>query len=258
MQVPSLWFRVLSILRFSIGFLIIIISALIYIPLVALCLPWRGLRVRMGNWYGKVVGPSVVYAIGMRPKIVNHERIKHNYPAIYLSNHSTALDPMLAIWLCPTGGCGVAKKEISYVPFFGQAYYLSGHILLDRSNHEAAIASMQEAANWVKKYNLSLWIWPEGTRSDSGRILPFKKGFAHLAIATGLPIVPIVVKGAQSRWPARTFLIYPGSFEVEVLPPVDTSSWAKETLAEHVAEIENIYINALPEDQRPLPKGFEV
>ena len=249
--------KLTSFIRFSLGFLIIIVSALVYMPLMLLMIPFRGIRIRMGNLYGKVAGPAAIYTIGMRPKILNRERIPNHYPAIYISNHSCALDPLIAIWLCPIGGCGVAKKEISYVPFFGQVYWLAGHILLDRSNKESAIASLNEAAKWVAKYNLSLWVWPEGTRSKDGRLLPFKKGFVHMAIATGLPIVPIVVHQAHKRWPARTYIINPGPFTIEVLPPVDTSSWTTESLEAHVEEIKTIYTNTLSEDQHPLVSAPE-
>ena len=82
---------------------------------------------------------------------------------------------------------------------------------------------MNESVELIKKYNLSLWIWPEGTRSVTGRMLPLKKGFAHLAIASGLPIVPIVVRNGHKRWPAKTYNLYPGEYEIEILPKVDTS-----------------------------------
>ena len=75
-----------------------------------------------------------------------------------------------------------------------------------------------------------------------------------MAIATGLPIVPIVVHNGHKRWPSRTYLIYPGPFTIEILPPVDTSSWKTETLDEHMEEIYKIYTEQLPEDQKPLPQ----
>ena len=81
-------------------------------------------------------------------------------------------------------------------------------------------------------------------------IIPLKKGFAHLAIASGLPIVPIVIRNGHKRWPAKTYLVFPGEFEIEILPKVDTSHWTKETLNDHVAEIQKIYNDALSEDQR--------
>ena len=83
------------------------------------------------------------------------------------------------------------QKTIGIYSFFGQIYWLSGHLLIDRSNRESAIASIKEVTQIVHKNLLSLWIWPEGTRARDGRLTPFKKGFVHLALDTKLPIVPI-------------------------------------------------------------------
>ena len=225
---------------------------MIYIPLMVLFLPSRYIRIRMGNLYGKIVGPTVLRAIGMKGTVINRERINANYPAIYLSNHTSQLDPLIAIWICPFGGCGVAKKEIANIPFFGWVYRLAGHLLIDRSSPEKAISSMKELCRLVKQLNLGVWIWPEGTRSLDGRLLKLKKGFAHMAIETKLPIVPIVVREAQHRWPSKTMLLYPGDYEIEVLPRVETSGWSVDTLDQHIAEIELIYNENLPPEQQSL------
>ena len=121
----------------------------------------------------------------------------------------------LGMWLCPYGGVGIAKQEITRIPVFGLAYKLSGHLLLDRGNKERAIASMDLLVKVVKKHDLSIWLWPEGTRSRQGELLPFKKGFVHLAIATGLPIVPIVTHNAPRVWPVGTFRFSPGEVQVK-------------------------------------------
>ena len=246
--------QITSIIRYSIGFSLMSLFSIFYLPLMVLFLPSRYIRIRMGNFYGKIVGPMVLRSIGMKGTVHHRERINTSYPAIYLSNHTSQMDPLIAIWICPFGGCGVAKKEIASIPFFGWTYRLAGHLLIDRSSPEKAISSMQELARLVQELHLGVWIWPEGTRSLDGRLLPLKKGFVHMAIETGLPIVPIVVKGAHTRWPSKTMLLYPGHYEIEILPKVDTSHWKRETLTEHVKEIHQLYNDALPEDQQS-PEG---
>ena len=204
--------RVISALRLIAGFVFMMLFSVPYIAVTVLLLPWRQLRIRMGNIYGKVVGPTLTRIAGTRTRIRHRERLEGQKPAIYVTNHSSELDPFIAMWLCPMGGCGIAKKSVGNVPFFGWAYRLSGHLLIDRSDREKAIASMVEVGEVVKRHRLSIWLWPEGTRSRDGRLLPFKKGFAHLAIATGLPIVPVVAHNAHHRWPSRALLaLNPGA-----------------------------------------------
>jgi len=147
--------------------------------------------------------------------------------------------------LCPYGGCGVGKKEILRIPLFGLAYWLAGHLLIDRGNNTKAVASMKKLSDFVKAKGLSIWIWPEGTRSLNGKLIPFKKGFAHLALATGLPIVPVVAHGAHKVWPAKTMSFYPGEVKIQVLDPIKTNDWSKENLNDHIEKVKGLMDNAL-------------
>ncbi|XVF23472.1 hypothetical protein REPUB_Repub13aG0041900 [Reevesia pubescens] len=104
-----------------------------------------------------------------------------NERAIYISNHASPIDIFLVMWLTPTSTVGIAKKEIIWYPLFGQLYVLANHLRIDRSNPSTAIQSMKKAVQAVIKHNLSLIIFPEGTRSKNGRLLPFKKGFETLS-----------------------------------------------------------------------------
>ncbi len=94
---------------------------------------------------------------------------------------------------------------------------------------------------------------PEGTRSRDGRLLPFKKGFVHLAIATGLPVVPVVLHGAQRNWEPGTLRFRPMTLEIDVLPKIDTAAWREESAGEHAAEVHAAFCAALRPEQRPLP-----
>ncbi|RZD37841.1 MAG: hypothetical protein CXT75_03300 [Methanobacteriota archaeon] len=232
-------------LRFTIGFIWLTFWSLTTICLMLLVLPFRSLRVRIGNFCGKMIGPIVSRLVGA--KIVNPDSDKLNAskPAIFVSNHTSALDIFIGMALCPYGGCGVGKKEILKIPFFGLAYWLAGHLLIDRGNNSKAVASMKKMSDFVKTKDLSIWIWPEGTRSIDGQLITFKKGFVHLALATGLPIVPVVLHGAHKIWPAKTMQFYPGEVRVEVLDPIQTNGWSKETINEHVEEVKGLMAKAL-------------
>ena len=233
------------ILRFTFGFVWLGFWSLLCMCLMILALPFRTLRVRIGNFCGKIIGPVVSRLVGA--KIINPDSKKLNAsaPAIFITNHTSALDVFVGMALCPYGGCGVGKKEILKIPFFGQAYWLAGHLLIDRSNNAKAIASMAKLSDFVKSKNLSIWIWPEGTRSMDGKLIPFKKGFVHLALETGLPVVPVMLHGAHEVWPAKTMQFYPGNVEVEVLDPIETDKWSKDTVDDHVEHVKSIMTKSL-------------
>ena len=231
----------MSWVRVSIaGLAMILVSAVFMVVMIPL-LPWRLLRIYSCNGYGSIAGHLFAWACGA--DIIFHHRSRTNEqkPAIFVSNHTSTLDMWLGMWVCPVGGCGLAKREIRYVPGVGQLYLLSGHPMIDRSNRERAIATMNDVANFMTKNGLSLWIWPEGTRSRDGKLQAFKKGFVHAALATKLPIVPIVVYNAAKVWPRGKVKFNPGPVDVEVLPSVSTSEWSSETIDEHVAEIRSIF-----------------
>lgn len=242
-----------SVVRQLVGLILMAIATVGFAVACLLLLPSRVARIKVCNFFGHVMGRTILWLTGTR--IVGDPKPAMNaaMPAIYISNHTSPVDIFLGIWLSPFGTCGVAKKEVVYYPFFGQLYLISGHLRIDRGNRDRAIDALRSTGELVRKHRLGIWIWPEGTRSKNGRLLPFKKGFAHMALATGLPVVPVIVTGAHRVWKKGSFLIEPGVVEVRVLPAIDTSAWTAETLDAHVAEVARIVGDALPEDQRAEP-----
>jgi 1-acyl-sn-glycerol-3-phosphate acyltransferase len=190
--------------------------------------------------------------------VKNRERINASMPAIYVANHTSTLDAFIAIWLCPYGACGVFKKEAAWIPFFGQLLLLSGHLLLDRQNSGSAVETLKDIAVLMKARRLGVWIKPEGTRSKDGRLRPLKKGFVHLAIATGLPVVPVVIHGAHRNWPLGPLNFQPMTLEIDVLPPIDTSTWKEATAGDHAVQVFEVLRAALKEDQQPLAQPLPI
>ena len=108
--------RFSSLVRLSLGFLLVAVTAVLWMAALLPLLPWRVLRIKACNLYGKLVGRSVVALAGVTPVIQHRERLDGSMPAIYVANHTSALDGFLSTWLCPIGGCGVFKKEIGASP----------------------------------------------------------------------------------------------------------------------------------------------
>jgi len=226
--------------------------AVLMIPYFLACvvlLPWRMLRLRLGNVVGSAAGRWVHAVVGLSHEVVGPP-LKTLAPAIFVQNHTGTLDLFLAMQLCPAPGSGALKKEFLRIPLIGLGYSLSGHLLIDRGNKERAIRSMAAISELVRTEKISVWILPEGTRSRDGRLQPFKKGFAHLALATRLPIVPVVVHDGHLFWP-RGFTVRPGRVCVDVLPAIPTNDWTLDKLPAHIAEVEGVFAAALAEHQQP-------
>ena len=246
--------RFLFALRFAVGFIYLGVVSAFFVTLLVLLIPFRVARIKVCNVYGSVLGGGITTIGGITMTVQHKERLEGSMPCVFVMNHASTLDLFTGIWLCPTGNAGVMKRQVIYIPFFGQIAWLSGHVLLDRDNRQKAVEQLGDSARFLKQHGLGLWIFPEGTRSKDGRLQPFKKGFVHFAIATGMKVVPVVMHGAQKAWPAGSFDVRPVPIEVEVLEPIDTSTWREETSAEHAQLVHDVFAARLKEDQKPLPK----
>lgn len=259
--IPSWLFRLLrfqrnmagmgvTALRYAAGALGLTLSFVLFIGVLLMLLPSRVARAKTCNLYGHIFGHFFFWVCGNRLTVKGAENLNGERPAIYISNHNSAIDIFLFMWKVPTGTCSVAKKEILLYPLFGQIYLLSGHPIIDRGNSKKAVASMNRFAAFMKAHRLSTIIWPEGTRSRNGHMKPFKKGFAHMALQTGLPVVPCVVTGTHESWQADGYRIRGTEVTLNVLPAIDTSSWKLETLDEHIASVQAVFDAHLPPAQQ--------
>ncbi len=228
------------------GFLVMLMA-----PILLVLLPWRVARIRVTNRFGSWIGRSVMWCSGCRVTVEGQENLGAGRPAIYACNHTSILDAFTTIWLTPQGTVGVAKKEVLYYPFYGQAWWLAGHVFVDRSRTDRAKAALRKSALFIRENGLHLCILPEGTRSRTGRLLDFKKGIIHLALETRLPIVPMVTIGLENVWKQSTLRITPADVKIIFLPPISTESWSEERIAEHVEELRAPFLRTLPKNQLP-------
>ncbi len=249
---PSAINKLLSILRFSLGFTVVAVGSTLTLIAALPLIPWRVARIKLCNFYGHTVGRAVLACAGATPKVIHRERIVASMPAIYVANHTSTLDAFISIWLCPYGACGVFKKEAARIPFFGQLLLLSGHLMLDRKNHQRAVGTLKDIALLMRQKRLGVWIMPEGTRSKDGRISRFKTGFVHLAIAAGIPVVPVAIHSAHRNWPLGPLNFTPMELEIEILPAIDTSQWKEETSNLHADHVHDVLQAALRPEQQQL------
>lgn len=121
-------------------------------------------------------------------------------PAIILSNHQDNYDVFVIGDFVPYRVVSIGKKIIRYFPLFGQIYWLSGHILIDRKKKKKALGAMNLAGKKMIEKGIKVWIMPEGTRSRGRGLLPFKSGAFYLANQTKLPIIPISICNYAQHW----------------------------------------------------------
>lgn len=239
-------------LRLALGTLALALASAVAGVVLILLLPARGARIQFCNYWGHVMGPVFCAIAGCPLTVRGAEHLDARRPAIYVTNHSSIVDMFIAVGLAPLGTVGVVRRGIEKYPFFGQVYLLSGHLILDRDDPGKAIAEMKQLAVDQRTYQMSIWLWPEGTRSPDGRLQAFKKGAVHLALQTGLPIVPVVVTGAHKVWPKGATTVHPHPIGVEVLPPISTADWRPDEVEPRTRALHDLFVERLPEDQRPI------
>jgi putative phosphoserine phosphatase/1-acylglycerol-3-phosphate O-acyltransferase len=142
---------------------------------------------------------------------------------------------------------GIAKKELAKNPIFGPLMSLAGTVFVDRFHHDKAIEALAPAIDALRN-GLSLAIAPEGTRSTTLHVGKFKKGAFFMAMAAGVPIVPVVLRNTLDALPKNWVVVRPATIDVVVLPPIDTRGWTRETLGVRIAEVEALYRRTLAGD----------
>ena len=156
-------------------------------------------------------------------------------PVIYMGNHQGNIDiPALSVAI-PRLFSWVAKEELFRVPVFGAAMRRAGYIPLDRSDGRKALKSMRVAAERIAA-GASVVIFPEGTRSLDGSLLPFKRGAFLLAAKAGVPIVPFTINGSRELNPPNRMELRPGTVSVSFAAPLQTAGVPEQKLMEQVRE----------------------
>ena len=169
--------------------------------------------------------------------------------AIYIANHQNNYDMVTASNIVQPPTVTVGKKSLLWIPFFGQLYWLTGNLLIDRNNRAKAHGTIAQVVKHIQKRNISVWMFPEGTRSRGRGLLPFKTGAFHAAIAAGVPIIPVCVSGTSNK--INLNRLKNGLVIVEMLPPIDTTGYGKDQireLAAHCHELMKTKIDELDKE----------
>jgi 1-acyl-sn-glycerol-3-phosphate acyltransferase len=190
---------------------------------------------RIGSYFGGVIWSRVnAMATPMFVKVSGKSHIKKGTSYVVVSNHQSYYDIFLIYGWLGIDIKWIMKKELARIPGLGFGSKKVGHIFLDRSNSRVALESLNEAKKKLIK-GTSVVIFPEGTRSKSGEIGPFKKGAFKLAIDLGLPILPVTISGTKNIWPAYTMDIKPGKSRMVIHEPIDIRKYNEDSLKDLIS-----------------------
>ena len=201
------------------------------------------------NFSTGLFGDLATALTGLEIDLKGEENLWTQRPAVFVFNHQSKADVMILAKLIRKDIAGIGKQEIRSIPLFGRLMEYAGTVFVDRKNTSDAIKAMAPLVDVIRNEGKSVVMSPEGTRSLSPKLLPFKKGAFHLAMQAGVPMIPIVIHNAGDIAPKNEFVMRPGKVRVEVLPPVDTSDWQRATIDRHVADVRAMFLKALGQDE---------
>ena len=163
-------------------------------------------------------------------KLISRSKPEFTQPAIYIGNHQNNYDMVTISSMVPARTVSVGKRSLIWIPFFGLVYWATGNIFIHREKRSSAISTMNKVGEIIRNKQLSIWMFPEGTRSRGGGLLPFKTGAFHTAVVAGVPIVPIVCSTLHNKIDLNR--LNNGVVICEQLDPIDTSGYNRENLKE--------------------------
>ena len=174
----------------------------------------------------KVFSKGILLISGIKLSVTGLENIDPKNIYVFVSNHSSQYDIPTLQYSIPIPISIVFKKELSKIPIFGWQLRTGPYIMIDRTNTESALKSIEKAKKRTIEKKLSPLLYPEGTRSKTGEVQPFKRGAFYLASKVGFPIIPVSISGASEILPKGKFKIRSGIIYVHFDKPISTQNVA--------------------------------
>jgi len=195
----------------------VVIITVVYCPIIFLTVPFSR---KLARKLARVWNRQVLAIGGVRVKVAGADKLTAGERYVFMSNHQSALDiPIIYVGISERISF-IAKKELFMIPVFGWCMWAIGHTSIDRQNARKAHASITKAVQRLNKENVSLILFPEGTRSKDGKVLEFKTASFTLALQAGVKLVPVAIKGAIDRLPPKSSRIVPGTVELTIGDPI--------------------------------------
>ncbi len=227
-MILSLGFEVLAVFR-----IILVTIALFVISIISIVMCMLRPKNRDNAHYTALSMGKLAAIFGVKVEIRKPQQQGELCPVVYVANHQNSYDIFTISASLPRRTVTVGKKSLRWIPFFGQMYWFTGNVLIDRNNRSKAHNTIATTAQKMRDNNISVWLFPEGTRSYGRGLLPFKTGAFHTAKQADVPIVPICVSNTHdliklNRWNN-------GKMIIEFLPPVHINQQDSNSSIRHIA-----------------------
>lgn len=196
------------------------------------------------NFATKTWTTTMMAINGVKLNVVDRHNAFAARPAVFVFNHRNNFDAFIATAIVERDFTAVAKGELRGDPIIGTAGRFLDVAFVDRANPAKAVEALKPIEEMAAK-GLSVLIAPEGTRVDTTSVGPFKKGAFRIAMAAQIPIVPIVIRNAESIAGRNATAVNPGEVDVAVLEPIPVDDWTLRNLSERIAEVRQLFIDTL-------------
>ena len=199
-------------------------------------------------------GRSILWVGGIWTQTTGFNNDLNDRSFIFMSNHQSNFDIPVLYSALPVQFRWLAKAELFRIPIFGSSMKGAGYISIDRSNRKSAFYSLAKAVEAIRN-GTSVMIFPEGTRSRDGKLLPYKKGGFVMAVDAGVPIVPVVITGTHAIMPKGRLLIRRQCVRVHIGRPIETESFTRKSKDDLMVKVQSAMQEMISENAQGTDHG---
>ena len=186
---------------------------------------------------GRLYSIPAMRILGFKVKADVKGLLEHQRSCVIVANHQSNYDLFVFGGVVPARTVTIGKKSLKWIPFFGQLFWLSGNVLIDRGNSQRAKKAMLATTDTLQHKDTSIWVFVEGTRNSGKGLLPFKKGAFQMAINAGVPVLPVCVSTYSNhmklnRWHSADVLM-------RALKPIPTAGLTQDDLPALIEQCRN-------------------
>ena len=214
------------------------------LPAIALgmLVPGQTRKGKIFRWVTKSYSMILLPVFGVTVETRGLSRVGRDNAYVFMSNHASHVDSLALAVSIPHPLHWVFKKELSKIPVFGWVLLSLGQIMVDRRNAAQSRSALSSAVAALAGNN-SVLIYVEGTRSKDGKLQPLKKGGFHIALQSGLPIVPVRISGSHDIIASGSLRVRPGRVVVELFDPIPTEGKTEADVPELMAKVRNALLS---------------